>query len=198
MRTGMLLRTAPLLLGLAFIPACEPAEEAETDIEEGLEIPRTDTLRTDTAGTDTMAGRMGGMNLPRTVQFQPGPTGGTVSGTVRISEQTLGEGLALEVDLTGLQPGEYAWHIHSGSCEQEGQIVVPFTPTPTMEGIGDPLQVGDDGRATANVDVPEDRLPREQFNVGEFSLHVHEGSGADFGPTVACANLSGNTGGIGR
>lgn len=101
-----------------------------------------------------------------------------------------GEGFRLEVMLNGLSQGEHAWHIHSGSCDEQAPVAVAITPTADMEGIGQPLNVTSaNATAQASVEVPGDQLTVEQLESGEYSLNVHERGGTDHGPAVACADL---------
>jgi hypothetical protein len=182
MKIGMLLRTAPLLVGLAWLPACDRGDEYdELDTEEGFETTPADEVPPLTP--DPMAGE----GVERTAQFESVGEGGA-SGTLRILDGGAA-GTQLAVDLTGLSEGEHAWHIHNAPCGQEGTVVVPFTDTEAEEGIAEPLRVGADGNAIATVIVPSDRLSQDELRSGQYSLHVHERGGVDHGATVACVNL---------
>jgi Cu/Zn superoxide dismutase len=169
-----LLGASSMLLGLALLPACEPRDETETETMEGEETTPPSPPPATTA-------------QPREIPFEPGPAGATSAGMLRVTPQNDG-GMEYAVELTGLTPGEHAWHIHSGACGTEGPVVLPITDTPDMEGVGDPVQVGEDGRGTATVTIPADRI--SALGTGPHSLHVHERAGTDPGPSVACANIS--------
>jgi hypothetical protein len=148
-------------------------------------------------GEDPYAGQPPTGDATRRVDLEadfepPQGTESDVAGTVRIlvAEPAGAEGSApqLAVDLTGLEPGEHAWHIHEGSCEADTPPVeIALSPTAEMEGITGPLVVQLDGTASAEVPVPQ--LEYLMTGSGRYSLHVHEHAGTDHGATVACANL---------
>ena len=100
-------------------------------------------------------------------------------------------GFRLEVTLDGLTEGAHAWHIHEGSCDAQGPVVVAMTPMGEMEGIAAPLTVPAEGapvRGAATVTG----LTLQQLEESDYSLRVHEGSGTQPGPVAACADLSGD------
>ncbi|MGH7542112.1 MAG: hypothetical protein ACRELC_14050 [Gemmatimonadota bacterium] len=113
---------------------------------------------------------------------------GPVDGTVRVTDPGAGGDLELEVRITGVQPGEHAWHIHEGACTQAGAVHLALSATQGQEGIVDPLNADEQGVIDESVAVPE--LDRSLFGTGgQYSLHVHEQGGVDHGATVACATL---------
>ena len=94
------------------------------------------------------------------------------------------------MNLTGVPEGEHAWHIHQGACgTKDAPVVVPFTATKDKPGIGSPLVAAAGGSTTAEVTVPSSVLTTQQLQSGDYSLHVHQKSGTDHGPSIACANL---------
>ncbi len=111
-----------------------------------------------------------------------------VTGDVTVTEQEP-DGFRVEADLQGLGEGPHAWHIHSGACGTEAPIVIAFTETADMPGLGDPLENDDSGEAEGSVTVPENVFSFSELRQGDFSVHVHETSGVEPGPTVACADL---------
>lgn len=106
---------------------------------------------------------------------------------------TAGQGWRVEVSVNGLSDGEHAWHVHSGPCGEEAPVVVAFSETSDMEGVAGPLNVRN-GTASSQATVPGTELGLEQLQSGEHSIHVHERGGVDHGPTVACADLTGQGG----
>jgi Cu/Zn superoxide dismutase len=111
-----------------------------------------------------------------------------VSGEVTLARDERG-GFRVEAALDGLTEGPHAWHIHSGACGTEAPVVAAFTPTAEMEGLGSPLTGDASGVATGSATVQAEVLSFAALESGEYSVHVHERSGADHGPTVACADL---------
>lgn len=93
----------------------------------------------------------------------------------------------LKVELSGLEPGEHAWHIHDGPCGEPASVLIPLTSTADMEGVGEPLVADESGHAIADLPVPP--LSDLALGEGKYSLHVHESGGVDHGATVACATL---------
>ena len=90
-----------------------------------------------------------------------------ITGEARIQLQT--DGLLVTVDLDGVEAGtEYASHIHSGTCEQPGGVVVPLESVPGAEG-------------SASTSVGVDQLPP-----GQSYLIMSHGAG---GQPVACGDV---------
>jgi Cu/Zn superoxide dismutase len=178
------MKVAPLLAGLVLIPACGRDDDVELETIPAEELPVVPPT-----GTDTMGGAGLDVTAMKMVQFERGPAGGDVTGTLRMTASP-GQGMQLNVDLMGLTPGEHAWHIHSVPCGREGPVVVAITATPEQQGIGQPLMAGADGHAMGSVTVTPNKLSVEQLQTGQYSLHVHERGGTDHGATAACANLT--------
>lgn len=70
-----------------------------------------------------------------------------IGGTVRAIDLPATEDIQVQVEATGLPPGPHAWHIHAGSCAQQGAVVVPFTPTRQMEGLDEDIRADANGEA---------------------------------------------------
>ncbi|HEY7529106.1 MAG TPA: CHRD domain-containing protein [Gemmatimonadota bacterium] len=145
----------------------------DADVDADLEVPG--------AGEDVIV----------TATFQPdaGAAGQPIAGSVEIVPQAPGDDLEARVRVTGLTPGEHAWHIHSAACGAEAPVVVAFTSTKELEGTAGPLDAGSDGVAQGSGEIPADRLTRQQIESGSYSVHVHAKGGVDHGPSVACANI---------
>lgn len=99
------------------------------------------------------------------------------------------DGTYLRVRLSGLDPGPHAWHIHNGPCAEIGRIIVPFTATDSIQGIGEPIVADASGRAEHTTFVPTDMLSRQRMDKRAYSVRVHERAGPDPGQSVACARL---------
>lgn len=189
----MRMRTAvALLLTSAVAFGCEAGGEDELDTMPGEELTPAPITPAPTTPTNETAAVTGQFQAPE------GATNTNVSGMVDLRPATMGEGMTLEAQLQGLPPGEHAWHIHAAPCGEQGPVVVAFTETETMQGIGQPLSVGDDGSAQQSVDIPQSAMQTLNFENQQYSIHVHENPGVDHGATIACADLNAsgmNTGG---
>lgn len=108
-----------------------------------------------------------------------------VDGTLEVADRN--GALELIVDLEGLPPGEHAWHIHEGACDEAGPIRLPLSSTSDMEGTVGPVTVDAEGRVDRTVRVPG--LNRAWVDAGDHSLHIHERPGTDHGPTLVCAEI---------
>jgi hypothetical protein len=115
--------------------------------------------------------------------------GWNVTGVARLVDIPRYSSMQVQVQATGLTPGAHGWHIHSGGCDNPGEVVVPFTEIGTQPGIDDPIVAGSDGAAADDAIVPPARLTREQVQAGEYSLHIHNTDGPDPGPGIACADF---------
>lgn len=99
------------------------------------------------------------------------------------------DGTYLRVRLSGLAPGPHAWHIHNGPCAEIGRIIVAFTPTDSIQGIGESIVADASGRVEHSTFVPTDMLSRQRMEKRAYSVRVHERDGPDPGQSIACARL---------
>lgn len=174
--------------------ACEPRDDPAT--EPGL-LP----------GEELAPAQPADMIVSRG-EFQPTAEaeGLPVSGWAELRQQgtTLDDGLELRVHLMGLSEGDYAWHIHSGTCENPGPILLPLSdagmmgdpalpreddPVDRRDGIADDLSVGGDGMAEETVNIDGDRARELDFQRQSLIVNVHRGPGDAPGPGIACAPL---------
>lgn len=116
--------------------------------------------------------------------------GWAITGTVRLVDIPRRSTMQIQVEADGLTPGPHAWHIHTGSCDNIGGIVVPFTPIGAREGIDEPLTASTEGEAAEDALIPASLLSQQQLAAGPYSLNIHNAAGANPGPSVACANLA--------
>jgi Cu/Zn superoxide dismutase len=140
-------------------------------------------------------------------RVQGAPEG--ISGNFELRAEQAG-GSTLTATLSGLTPGEHAWHIHSGACGSAGPVAIALTPVPGSQAVAgaQALVAGADGRAQASVTIPQAELDRLQATgatgtvppagaapqpapaaAPQFSINVHQQGGANPGAMVACANL---------
>lgn len=101
------------------------------------------------------------------------------------------DGFTVAVRLNGLSDGEHAWHIHSAPCGTHGPVVAPFTETAEEPALDEPLRAQAGGVTADTAFVPASVLAFESIQSTPHSLHVHAQGGVDHGPTVACADLTG-------
>ena len=112
-----------------------------------------------------------------------------VSGTVRVIDLPGTSDMQIQVEANGLPAGGHAWHIHTGTCQQPGAIVVPFTPVGQREGLDEPITADANGRATEDGPIPSSMLTQEQMAANPHIVNIHANPGASPGGAVACAPL---------
>lgn len=178
---------APIAIAAALVVGCEvaPDEEDEIGPAPGVEVEPTEEV-----GMESPAG----YEVAAFGEFSATDRAQDTGGWARVLvpegvEAGAAESFIMDARVTGLEEGGHAWHIHAGPCGTDAPVVVPFTPTPDMPGLGEALTPGADGVATQSVTVPTSTLSVPQIRGGDYSVHVHENPGVDHGPTVACANL---------
>lgn len=141
------------------------------------------TVTDQAAGTDGPAQTpAGGDAAPRSGDSNPASMAGD-------------DGFTVTVRLNGLAEGEHAWHIHSAPCGTDGPVVVPFTETENEPALDGPLTARAGGVAADTAFVPASVMSLDSVQATPHSLHVHAQGGVDHGPTVACADLTGNASG---
>jgi hypothetical protein len=116
-----------------------------------------------------------------------GASAAEVEGQVSFLSQGGAEPVQLAVAARGLEPGDHAWHIHTGPCGAAGAVDIALSETEGKEATVGPLAVDQTGRVDTTVDVP--MLHGDMLGTSQRSLHIHEKPGLDHGPTVACATL---------
>lgn len=172
------LAATAVALGVLVAGACAPSVDGDNLGEEVDDAPPTSAAEAVTNRTDTL----------HIARLEPPQSGGTaVGGTILLYRDGDGAPVTLQIDAVGLPPGEHAWHIHQGSCGTSHAVAIALSPTAEMEGITGPLEVGDDGAAQEELEVPE--LMPSTVGAERHSLHVHERPGTDHGPTIACATI---------
>ena len=171
------------MVGLTLV-ACEKREQAE-EAAPPAETPAPSATTPTTPTPD--------VNTPLfTTNVTGKGTGSSITGQVRVLPGIdPNTGFRIAVDLTNLPEGQHDWHIHQGSCDTNGPVVVPLTADKDKTGISQPIQ-GGTATATAQADVPSTMLTADQLRSGDYSLHVHAKSDPNnHGPTIACSNLKG-------
>jgi hypothetical protein len=186
----------------AVAAACDTRPDADT--EPGL-LPGDDATVTD-APRDMLLARG---------DFQPTAEASelNISGWAELRQRgtTMDDGLELRAHLMGLSEGDHAWHIHSGTCESPGPIVLPLSDVPegmqmgmadtlaapgttqprTMtdrSGIASDLNAGSDGVVEETVNIDGD-WARAIHGQRDMVLNVHLRGGDNPGPAIACAPI---------
>lgn len=90
---------------------------------------------------------------------------------------TMGEQTQVMVQLTGPTDRTHPGHIHTGTCDNPGPVVVPLEEITTADGTG---------MATATVDVPIATVMN-----GQHIVQYHDPAG---GQPIACGNIPQMTG----
>jgi hypothetical protein len=130
-----------------------------------------------------------------TTQFQATQDAGglQVQGMAELRQRgaTMNDGLELRVNLTGLSEGDHAWHIHGGTCQSPGQVLIPISGIGDRSGIGSDLNADSNGRAEASVNIDHDHLMQLQQGQS-YIVNVHLRGGDNPGPAIACAPLETN------
>lgn len=92
--------------------------------------------------------------------------------------QSVGVGSGVRISIEGATVGgQHPWHVHVGRCGSNGAVVGSGSAYPV-------LQVGSDGRASANATINVALRENESYHV-----NVHR-STTDMGTIIACGNLS--------
>src|SRR5687767_12858073 len=164
---------------LIALPAC--ADEAADDADTNADAPAPAATEAPTPATPT---------LLMTIPFEA-EGGSKVGGQVQIlSNDADANGFRVAVSFTGVPAGDHAWHIHQGACgAKDTPVVVPFTEDKDKAAIASPITPDTSGNAMTEVSVPSSLLTVNQLRDADYSLHLHQKSGTDHGPTIACATL---------
>jgi Cu/Zn superoxide dismutase len=160
--------------------ACERRDDPDTD--PGL-LPGDD-VTTEQPPQDMVVARS---------DFQPTAqaAGMNVTGTAEFRQRGADwrqDGLELRVHLMGLSEGDHAWHIHQGTCESPGQVVVPLSDFGDRSGVTGDLSAGSDGMVEETVTIDRDRLAGLDLNRPHV-INIHQSSGDNPGPGIACAPI---------
>jgi hypothetical protein len=111
----------------------------------------------------------------------------------------------------GLSEGTHAWHIHSGTCESPGAIVLALSDAPAgmqatrpgattdpavtrtdddlRDGIASDLNPNDDGMVEETVNIDREHVQALQAHGSNFIVNVHQRGGDNPGPAIACAPI---------
>lgn len=119
---------------------------------------------------------------------EPSASGWAVTGTARLLSVPGSPDLFAHVEVDGLTPGEHAWHLHTGTCDQVGSIAVPFSALGARAGTSTVLTANTEGEAEGIGPIPAAQVTRDQLMAGDYVIQIHNG-GSPPGPGIACAEL---------
>lgn len=102
---------------------------------------------------------------------------------------TLQDGLEMRVHLMGLGEGDHAWHIHQGTCESPGQVVLPLSDFGDRSGIAGDLNPGGDGMVEETVNIDRDHVAGLNLQQDHI-VAVHLRGSDNPGPVIACAAIN--------
>ncbi|RME06818.1 MAG: hypothetical protein D6812_01050 [Deltaproteobacteria bacterium] len=87
-------------------------------------------------------------------------------------------GTEIQVSLHDIPEGDHAWHVHEGSCMNQGGIAIDLSSL-----VGD-LHAGADGTVETTVTIDE------AIGTDGFYFNIHEFSTNDgVGPGITCADV---------
>lgn len=101
-------------------------------------------------------------------------TGPEASGEADISLN--GEGILVQIDMTGLTEGAHANHLHHGTCDETGEIHITLDDIVADDS-------GDGSQTTAN-----DEEPLDHFAAGHY-LAVHAEDSESIGEMISCGEV---------
>ena len=153
------------LLSLAAVPlvmlACAPADDEPEILEDDVAFEEPVVVEEPAAGMEMATldfTALGDMGHEGQVQLMP-----------------MGNQTQIMVTLSGPEAGMHAGHIHTGTCDNIGSVVVPLETVDVPENAP--------GSSTSTVDIPAATVMNGQHLV---AYHV---AGGDPGAPVVCANI---------
>jgi Cu/Zn superoxide dismutase len=120
----------------------------------------------------------------------PQAEGLNVSGWAEFRQQgaTWQDGLDMRVHVMGLGEGPHAWHIHQGTCESPGQVVLPLSDFGDQSGIASDLNPGSEGMVEEQVSIDRDRVAGLNLQQ-DHVIAIHMRGSDNPGPVIACAPI---------
>lgn len=128
-----------VLLPFALLAGCAPEEEAGASQEGTEEFDQTRTERTEEQRTQprTERGTEAGTEIDLSAKNQS-----NVSGTATVTPMS-GDMMRVQVNLQGAEQGQqYPTHIHQGTCDQGGPVVLELDPVTPGQQTGMQEQQG--------------------------------------------------------
>jgi hypothetical protein len=120
------------------------------------------------------------------------------------AEAGMPDGMQIEARVDGLEGGvEYGWHLHMGSCDEPGPVLVGISPGAEQEGalggqdpavsptraVGQPLVATAAGSAAQVAVLPTAQITPDMLPLRPYSVRIYRGLAPDPEQLVACADL---------
>jgi hypothetical protein len=159
------------------LAACGGGDEAaeggaaDTTAAAGMGATDTTTAATTTMPADT--GMAGATGMGGAVTMNAVGTSG-VTGQAQIMEHGTGQTM-VTVNLTAQGSSTHSGHIHTGTCEALGDVVVPLQDVTLANGTGS---------SSSTIQVPMATVMN-----GQHVVSYHQGQGASAGPSVVCGSI---------
>lgn len=173
-----------VLTALPFtLAACGGGDEAaEGGADTGAVITDTTTATSSTAPMATDSAMTGATPMGNAVTMNAVGTSG-VSGQAMFMEHGQGQTM-VTVNLTAQGNTTHSGHIHAGTCDPLGAVVVPLQDVTLANGAGS---------SSSTIEVPLATVMN-----GQHVVAYHAGSGADAGAPVVCGQIPAQTGSTGQ
>jgi hypothetical protein len=170
MKTTRLWALTALPLALAACGGGDDAAEGGNDTTSVLSLPDSGTMPTTPMTADSGMG--GTAPMGNAVTMNAVGTSG-VTGQAMFTEQ--GAQTMVMVNLTAQGNTTHSGHIHTGTCDAPGAVVVPLQDVTLANGTGN---------SSSTIEVPLATVMN-----GQHIVAYHAGSGADAGAPVVCGAI---------
>lgn len=163
------------------LAACGGGDDAAVEGEAETTTVTADTTMAAPAPMGTDSAMTGAMPMGNAVTMNSVGTSG-VTGQATFMEQ--GAQTMVMVNLTAQGNTTHSGHIHTGTCETLGAVVVPLQDVTLASGTGS---------SSSTIDVPLATVMN-----GQHVVAYHTGSGAEAGAPVVCGQIPAQTGSTGQ
>ena len=170
MKTTRLWVLAALPFALAACGGGDEAAEGVNDTTSVLSLPDSGAIPTAPMAADT--GMAGATPMGNAVTMNPVGTSG-VSGQAMFTGQ--GAQTMVMVNLTAQGNSTHSGHIHTGTCDAPGAVVVPLQDVTLANGTG---------TASSTIEVPLATVMN-----GQHIVQYHQGQGDSAGAPVVCGAI---------
>lgn len=172
-----------VLLPFALLTGCAPEEEAGATQDGTEEFDQTRTDQTEEQRMDRGAETERGTQIDLSAKNES-----NVSGSATITPVS-GEMLRVQINLQGAEQGQqYPTHIHQGTCDEGGPVVLELDPVTPGQQTGMRDQQGQQGQAGQQGQQSQQGQTvstRELQSGQEYFLQTH----APDGQPVACGDI---------
>jgi hypothetical protein len=176
MKSTRLWVLAALPLALA---ACGGGDEAAEETAETTATTSMDSAVTTTTPMPMDSGMTGATPMGNAVTMNAVGTSG-VTGQATFMEHGQGQTM-VTVNLTAQGNSTHSGHIHTGTCDAPGSVVVPLQDVTLANGTGS---------SSSTIEVPLATVMN-----GQHIVAYHAGSGESAGAPVVCGQIPAQTGG---